>query len=94
MTDEELKAIEERADLPVQYTRGDEGGDYVSVLWADDADEDRDALLAEVRRLRGLIKRVEEVDNDFGTMFCPWCVGCAKDHAADCPAFTPDGDVR
>lgn len=52
-----------------------------------------------VDRLRELIASVEEVDNDFGTMFCPWCVGCKGDHSDGsrtraCPAFTPDGKVR
>jgi hypothetical protein len=49
-------------------------------------------LVAEVRRLRGLIKKSED-----GT--CRWCDQWrdgpeARLHAADCPAFTPDGAVR
>jgi hypothetical protein len=81
VTDEELKAIDEKAGV---YER--DGMQFVHM-------PDVRALVAEVRRLRGLIKRVEEVDNDFGTMFCPWC-GYGKPHAGNCPAFTPDGGVR
>jgi hypothetical protein len=46
----------------------------------------------ETRRLRALIKKSED-----GT--CRWCDQWrdgpeARLHAADCPAFTPDGAVR
>lgn len=59
----------------------------------DGGDTVRD-LVAEVRRLRGLIERVKTVDNDFGTLFCPWCGHGDPQHRADCPAFTESGDVR
>lgn len=49
---------------------------------------------AEVQRLKGLIKRVKTVDNDFGTKFCPWCGYGDPQHDDACPAFTPNGDVR
>jgi hypothetical protein len=54
---------------------------------------DHDRLLAEVRRLRGLIANVEQVDNDFGTMFCPWC-GYGETAHVECPAFVEKGVVR
>lgn len=85
MTDDELKAIEAEAL-----------GDCSNCM----------GLVAEVRRLRGLIKAAEwfagvgGYDSESG---CPWCesdgfypsskLGHGR-HAADCPAFTPDGRVR
>lgn len=59
-------------------------------------------LFDEVERLRGLIKGAEltsRPDPVRGVAFgCPWCdLYCGKDrmrHASDCPAFTPDGDVK
>lgn len=56
---------------------------------------------AEVRRLRELIKKAEMADDDN----CPWCLAWRKHqgktsadmnepHEPNCPAFTPDGDVR
>jgi hypothetical protein len=48
-------------------------------------------LLAEVERLRGLVKAGE-----FGgsqSSFCPWCTSTHK-HADDCPVFNKDGSVK
>jgi hypothetical protein len=65
------------------------------------------ALAAEVRRLRGLVKSAkwagyaEVLGGDEGV--CPWCCVLMVDgapglppgtHAPDCPAFTPDGEVK
>lgn len=52
------------------------------------------ALDGEVRRLRELMER-----GQFGyDGFCPWCGGGEEQlehtHAADCPAFTPDGTAK
>ena len=60
------------------------------------------ALLAEVERLRGLIKAAELTSRPCpvrGVAFgCPWCgLRCGRDrmiHASDCPAFTPEGEVK
>lgn len=52
------------------------------------------ALVAEVRRLMGLIKTTF---NNLSRADCQWCDGDGgrlRKHAADCPAFTPDGVVR
>lgn len=60
-------------------------------------------LLAEVDRLRALVKAGERAIGNYAMdPFCPWCgaTRCDYDksahepHAADCPAFTPDGVVR
>lgn len=55
------------------------------------------ALVAEVRRLRGVIAgagiRADQGDKDF----CMWCGREARgdrQHTRDCLAFTPDGAVR
>lgn len=60
----------------------------------------RDALLAEVERLRGLIKAVEWVGSCCYDSFCAWC-GSPQSydqrktgHNDDCPTFTKSGDVR
>lgn len=68
-----------------------------------DEDASRARLVAEVRRLKGLVKGAEWsgyaecLGGDEGV--CPWCgnmraslVGAT--HAATCHAFTPDGAVR
>ncbi len=54
-------------------------------------------LVAEVRRLRGLIKDAELAGDDVWNgetvgRVCPWCR--TDGHDADCPAFAPDGAVR
>jgi len=86
MKDEELKRIE------------DEGCGCAMYLPECVARE----LVAEVRRLRGLVKIAEWLGPDMGrkTYSCPWCEACfAPDedrayHDADCPAFAATGDVR
>lgn len=88
MTEAELKAIDDWA-----HGRTGNGPPHV--------EEERGALhcialLVEVRRLRGLIKRVERAaDCEVGSEpdgGCPWC-GNTGPHVG-CPAFTPDGAVR
>lgn len=52
---------------------------------------------AELDRLRALIKQVEYANKANGSAFCPWCGAEDEEGAArhtDCPAFTPDGQVR
>ena len=65
--------------------------------------EDVFELVAEVRRLRALIARVEwRASNETpgGDAACPWCDtenGVRErniKHALNCDAFMPDGDVR
>lgn len=58
-------------------------------------DADAEELVAEVRRLRGLIEKARgAVDG-----WCAWCdqyvngVGDPDKHP-DCPAYTPSGEVR
>lgn len=70
----------------------------------------REMLLAEVERLRGLLKKAAD-DNEGAVsghccLNCPWCDGenlpyggkhangYCFEHAADCPAFNPDGTLR
>jgi len=51
------------------------------------ARSDVPALLAEVRRLQGLIKQAEWKRGQFGDL-CPWCFGLeVNGHKAACPAF-------
>lgn len=86
MTDEELKAIETWAtsdDGENPWDAVETGARHVI------------ALVAEVRRLKGLIKEAGERslrEND-------WCVFCLSHrtdstHRQECPAFTPDGEVK
>jgi hypothetical protein len=95
MTEAELKAIEARA-ADAQLMPG---------AWSGYANTDRKALLAEVRRLRGLVKAAEMVACRCGMIpeapGCPWCAADSQwgesrfiAHDPDCPAFTPDGSVR
>lgn len=54
-------------------------------------------LEAEVERLRSLVKLAEFNDRWRDDYHCPWCGVMqtrAPMHAADCPAFTPGGEVR
>lgn len=59
-------------------------------------------LVAEVRRLRGLVKAVEYNGDSGGARdwaACPWCAACVSTHyngkhAADCRAFTESGDAK
>ena len=89
MTDEELKRFEERA-----YGRLDLNSEP-TMHWAG-VTADRLALLAEVRRLRGVIALGEHRGQH-----CDWCdafrkpsAGDKDPHATDCPAFNPDGSVK
>lgn len=68
-------------------------------LYAEASDNEefgRDAiglLLGEIDRLRALIKEAETAARMASA--CPWCDATIGDpHAADCPAFTPNGDVH
>lgn len=57
-------------------------------------------LVAEVERLRGLIKHAEREGDDGLNAACPWCHALffewrqENPHTADCPAFTPEGKVK
>ena len=52
------------------------------------------ALVAEVERLRGLVKSQEWGQyDDVGGSSCLWCGSSRRPHV-DCPAFTSDGEVR
>lgn len=58
------------------------------------------ALVAEVRRLRGLVLGAVTSDCPMhdGLGFCVWCKGREQDliilHRENCPAFNPDGGVK
>lgn len=56
------------------------------------------AALAEIRRLRDLVDRVEWVgEPGYGdATWCPWCDSprAEKTHGVDCDAFTIDGKLR
>lgn len=84
MTDEELRAIGARAERAMC-------GAVERQEWAKDAMREAVALVAEVRRLRGLIKQVEHPVEDGG--ICPWCRRWGE-HRRSCPAFTEGGRVR
>lgn len=85
MTDDELKAIEDGTPADMRYGEGTRAHDVR-------------LLVAEVRRLRGLVKQAE-FSNAYGD-FNGTCRWCGKDptlgnaHEDNCPAFTPDGSVR
>lgn len=57
-------------------------------------------MIAEIRRLRGLLKRAERNGNINLGPCCPWCGAhhtmphAGPDALLECPAFTPDGEVR
>ena len=87
MTNEELKAL---CANPCEWTLHDVSSEVP-------------ALLAEIERLRGLIKAAEwsgyheTPRGDEGV--CPWCdvefyTRPEGEHAIACPAFTESGDVR
>ena len=57
MTNEELARIKARAEVGVQLLNDSGDCDSAGLM----ADVDRDALLAEIERLRGLIKDLPEV---------------------------------
>lgn len=58
------------------------------------------ALVAEVRRLRGLVRdaETEGCEPTASKGYCPWCGYMCGDwkrrHAPECEAFTEGGDVR
>ncbi len=57
-------------------------------------------MCEEVLRLRALVRGAESAGDSSGMPACPWCNACrsigeySRSHAADCPAFTPDGEVQ
>ena len=56
-----------------------------------------EALQADNARLRAVIKEAEKSGDRPGAYpMCPWCQSEPgdKDRHADCPAFTPEGEVR
>lgn len=56
-----------------------------------------DRVFADNERLRALIKAAEWADQQRGDPWCPWCKANGvtdKKHRADCPTFTPEGEVR
>lgn len=92
MTDEELKAYEERHGDAWRMKRINVGD---STAWQ--------ALVAEVRRLKGLVKDREfscyvgnSPTHDSGAGYeCYWCGASPGDrHTERCDVFTPNGDVR
>lgn len=91
MTEDRLKGIESTWRLGVD----DHGNAFQRAPPALVAMEQVKELLAEVHRLRWLIKEAEKSDRGDT---CPWCqyyVGDFKrKHAPECPAFTENGDVR
>lgn len=61
--------------------------------------EDCRSLAEEIRRLqqdnarlRALIKKAERSGACLDE--CPWCGFAGDTHASDCPAFTPEGEVK
>ena len=50
-------------------------------------------LLADLDRLRALVKASEFPASRTGR-WCCHCLGPSGGHTADCPAFTPEGEVR
>lgn len=65
-------------------------------------DEVKDGLVAEVARLRALVRDAARPRDFFepnGPADCAWCDPCQSIedmgmHSKNCPAFTPDGQVR
>lgn len=103
MTEAELAAIERRAKTGGRYAASEWDscihGAMVHECPACRGDDCR-ALVAEVRRLRGLVKSAETMGIPMGseTRNCPWCGYAHGDwkrkHSPECPAFTESGDVR
>jgi len=61
------------------------------------ARDDVPTLVAEVRRLRGLIAATGDRNGrlrNFGHDLCPWCHGSPPSEHVECPAFTDNGEVR
>lgn len=58
---------------------------------------ERALLLAEVDRLRALVKEAEfkAEGGHWDEAVCPWCdANSFRKHTPQCPAFTENGDVR
>lgn len=91
MTDEELKALDAWVANGTEYVNV-EGGVWPSTAWTHAAEQHVEALVAEVRRLRGVIKQAE-LKGRFSCCAscnnCPWCGYEAGDfkrkHAPECP---------
>jgi hypothetical protein len=77
---------------------GNAGTTHPDFVLAISAASDVPALVAEVRRLRGLVKDAEcDGAEPYAARYCcPWCgkgSGSAQ-HAPECPAFHENGEVR
>ena len=81
MTEQDLQAIEaRRVDLD----------EFAGAMGLDERllHQDVPALIAEVRRLQGVIKQVEWAASYDMTSYCLWCNEAEeKGHAPTCPAF-------
>lgn len=106
MTDEELNEMHARA-VVLERLHGDNWAQCPHERPYERCEscggEDVFALVAEVRRLRGLIKSAEFCGlTEWTTQArecCPWCAYNARmdtkrKHAPECPAFTESGAVR
>lgn len=56
------------------------------------AREDVPHLIEEVRRLRNVVERAMWPADEHGNL-CPWCMELDR-HAADCMAFTLEGELK
>lgn len=85
MTEDELGQIEARAAESVAVVPPCE------VEWQ--VATDVGVLVAEVRRLRGLVQAAEWLGPVIASRAsCPWCLRRQpQGHADDCPAFPPEG---
>lgn len=66
------------------------------ILFCAHARQDVPALVAEVRRLQGLVKQAEWFrDSDYGNV-CPWCdaISSHPNHSPTCVAFAGPGKLR
>lgn len=88
MTDEELKRLE-----ALCKKLDSAGSDHAGLLVVGTAAAALPAALAEIRRLRGLVKEAEW-SNGIECFHCNAWVPDSPKHDADCPAFTPDGEVK
>lgn len=112
MTDAEIAAIEARANAAVQRIVSGHSPMRIPVDPTDPdlvLSHDLPALVAEVRRLRGLVVGVEKIQEAHsGDVICVFCGEIAdiapgddfdrpiasSRHTTDCPAFTAPGVVR
>lgn len=87
---------------PSDFKDQDNEHDFIFIAHAR---EDIPWLISEVERLKGLIKEAEYAPGQYVQEGgrCPWCLaGNLKrdgsrwpdEHPDDCPAFTPDGQVK